>query len=82
MSFLCHYMPFLNEVKYLNYNDLFKILCHMSLKFDFFQNFLFFCKIVCNSSFSLDNSSLFALRLVAFLQLKVATWLMRILQGM
>ena len=46
------------------------------------QNFLFFCKIVCNSSFSLDNSSLFALRLVAFLQLKVATRLMRILQGM
>ena len=46
------------------------------------QNFLFFCKIVCNSSFSLDNSSLFALRLVAFLQMKVATWLMRILQGM
>ena len=46
------------------------------------QNFLFFCKIVCKSIFSLDNSSLFALRLVAFLQLKVATRLMRILQGM
>ena len=55
----------------------------MSLKIDFpHSKFFFFCKIVCNSSFSLDNSSLFALRLVAFLQLKFATWLMRILQGM
>jgi hypothetical protein len=38
--------------------------------------------MVCDSSFSHANSSLFALRLVAFLQMKVATWLMRILQEM